>query len=559
MNKQATSWVTTLSLAFQSIGVIYGDIGTSPLYVFSSTFPDGIDHKDDILGVLSLIIYTIILVPMVKYVFIVLWANDNGDGGTFALYSKICRYANVALIPKNQPEDTQLSNYRMEETLNETKGSQKMKETMEKSLTTKIVLFLVTILGTSMVIGDGVLTPCISDAVVYISILILIGLFCVQRFGTDKVGYAFAPVLCLWFLFITVIGVYNLFKHDASVLRAFNPKYIIEYFKRTGKKGWISLGGAVLCITGTEAMFADLGHFNVPAVQISFSTVVFPSILLAYIGQASYLSKFPENAATVFYDSIPTVIASQAMISGTFAIISQSLSLGCFPRVKVVHTSSKYEGQVYIPEINYIFMVACVLVTYGFKTTVKIGNAYGIAVVSVMLITTSLLTLIMILIWKTKIWWTALFFTVFMSIELVYFSSVLYKFVQGGYLPLAFSFVLMSMMAVWHYAQKQRYMFELKNKLVENLKEFIKKGNQFHEGQTAHAEEEMKFVERAKEEGVFYLIGEADVVAKKDSSIVNKFVINKAYPFLRKNFRQGQKLLAIPQTRLLRVGMTYEV
>ncbi|KAK6160492.1 hypothetical protein DH2020_003873 [Rehmannia glutinosa] len=668
MNKQAASWVTTLSLAFQSIGVIYGDIGTSPLYVFSSTFPDGIDHKDDILGVLSLIIYTIILVPMVKYVFIVLWANDNGDGGTFALYSKICRYANVALIPKNQPEDTQLSNYRMEETLNETKGSQKMKETMEKSLTTKIVLFLVTILGTSMVIGDvlsavGGIKSLSGDAVVYISILILIGLFCVQRFGTDKVGYAFAPVLCLWFLFITVIGVYNLFKHDASVLRAFNPKYIIEYFKRTGKKGWISLGGAVLCITGTEAMFADLGHFNVPAVQISFSTVVFPSILLAYIGQASYLSKFPENAATVFYDSIPTVIASQAMISGTFAIISQSLSLGCFPRVKVVHTSSKYEGQVYIPEINYIFMVACVLVTYGFKTTVKIGNAYGIAVVSVMLITTSLLTLIMILIWKTKIWWTALFFTVFMSIELVYFSSVLYKFVQGGYLPLAFSFVLMSMMAVWHYAQKQRYMFELKNKvpnnyvlelaknrqdinripgigllyselvegippifphfisnipsihsvivfvsikslpiskvipeerflfrqvepreyrifccvvrygykdlieepsefenqLVENLKEFIKKGNQFHEGQTAHAEEEMKFVERAKEEGVFYLIGEADVVAKKDSSIVNKFVINKAYPFLRKNFRQGQKLLAIPQTRLLRVGMTYEV
>ncbi|KAI3467834.1 hypothetical protein Pfo_024497 [Paulownia fortunei] len=665
------SWSRTLSLAFQSIGVIYGDIGTSPLYVYASTFPDGIEHKDDILGVLSLIIYTLVLVPMIKYVFIVLWANDNGDGGTFALYSKICRFANLGLIPKNQPEDKELSNYRMEMTSNQTLGSQKIKEKLEKSITAKIILFLATILGTSMVIGDGVLTPCISvlsavggiknlqeEAVVYISIVILIGLFCVQRFGTDKVGYSFAPVLCIWFLFITGIGLYNLCKHDVSVLRAFNPKYIVDYFKRTGKRGWISLGGVVLCITGTEAMFADLGHFNVPAVQISFSGIVFPSVLVAYIGQAAYLSKFPDHVAHAFYDSIP---GNQAMISGTFAIISQSLSLGCFPRVKVVHTSAKYDGQVYIPEINYIFMIACVIVTYGFKTTEKIGNAYGIAVVSVMLITTSLVALIMLVIWKTKIWWTCSFFIVFMSVELVYFSSVLYKFTQGGYLPLALSLVLMLMMAVWHYAQKQRYMFELKNKvpndyvlnlaknrdinripgigllyselvqgippifphfisnipsihsvivfvsikslpiskvmpeerflfrqvepreyrifccvvrygykdlieepmefeshLVENLKEFIKHGNCLFEGQTP-AEEEMQFVERAKEQGVFYLIGEAEVVAKNDSSFLNRFVINRAYPFLRRNFRQGQKLLAIPQTRLLRVGMTYEV
>ncbi|EPS66799.1 hypothetical protein M569_07978, partial [Genlisea aurea] len=159
------------------------------------------------------------------------------------------------------------------------------------------------------------------------------------------------------------------------------------------------------------------------------------------------------------------IIASQAMISGAFAIISQSLALGCFPRVKVVHTSAKYEGQVYIPEINYFLMIACVIVTFAFKTTTNIGNAYGIAVVAVMLITTSMLTLIMLVIWKLSIWLIILFAAVFLGSELIYFSSVLYKFVQGGYLPLSFSLVLMLIMATWHYAHKQRYLYELKNKV----------------------------------------------------------------------------------------------
>ncbi|KZV29252.1 potassium transporter 5-like [Dorcoceras hygrometricum] len=686
----------TLTLAFQSIGVIYGDIGTSSLYVFSSSFPEGIRHSDDVLRVLLLIIYTIVLIPMIKYVFLVLRANDNGDGGTFALYSLICRYANVSLIPNSQPEDSQLSNYKLETP----SAARRIKEKLEKSKTAKVALFLTTILGTSMVIGDGVLTPCISvisvvsginglsqDAVVYISIILLIALFCGQRFGTDKVGYTFAPAICLWLLFISGFGAYNLFKHETRVLRAFNPLYIVKYFQRNGHKAWISLGGVVLCITGTEAMFADLGHFNVPAIQISFSGIVFPAILCAYIGQAAYLSKFPDHVRNTFYDSIPSplywptfvvaivaaIIASQAMISGAFAIVSQSLSLSCFPRVKVVHTSGKYEGQVYIPDINYFLMIACVIITYGFKSTEKIANAYGIAVVSVMLITTSLL---------------------------VYLSSVLYKFSQGGFLPLAFSLVLMIIMGTWHYSQQQRYIFELKNKvssvyvrdlalntgikklpgigllyselvqrippifphfvsnipsihsvmvmvsikaipisnvsreerflfrqvepreynvyrcvvrygykdpieepgefeqqLVQNLKEFVRLEHVLHnrvvekdhehepdlsgEGSTSSAaiqsvsssnkgvniplavlpkaEERMRFIDKAMEQGVFYLLGEAEVVAKKDSSLLKKIVINYAYTFLRNNFRHGGKMLAIPQKRLLKVGMTYEV
>ncbi|KAK6139078.1 hypothetical protein DH2020_027174 [Rehmannia glutinosa] len=558
--------------------------------------------------------------------------THHASRGTFALYSLICRYAKVSFIPNDQPEDRELSNYRLDTPSNQLRRAQKIKEKIEKSKTAKLVLFLATILGTAMVIGDGVLTPCISDAVVFISIAILITLFCVQRFGTDKVGYSFAPAVCLWFLFISGIGLYNLFKHDVTVLRAFNPKYIIDYFRRNGKKGWISLGGVVLCIT---------------------DPLYWPTFVVA-------------NAAAI--------IASQAMISGAFAIVSQSLSLRCFPRVKVVHTSAKYEGQVYIPEVNYLLMIACVVVTYGFKTTEKIGHAYGKS-----------------------------------------------NFTQGGYLPLALSLVLMIMMGIWHYAHQQRYIFELKNKvssvyitdlvkneninrlpgigllyselvqgippifphfisnipsihsvvvfvsiksipiskvaveerflfrqveprdyrlfrcvvrygykdlieepkeferqLVENLKEFIRhehfildeqmpeianvphSGLLVSDGKTRKSsasavhieetlkqqiptrvssssiqsfnaarsentsnrigavpvqgvEEELQFVETAKEQGVFYLIGEAEVVAKQESSLLKKFVINYAYSFLRKNFREGEKVLAIPRNRLLRV------
>ncbi|KAM1438370.1 hypothetical protein TB2_011747 [Malus domestica] len=734
---QVNNWHRTLSLAFQSIGIVYGDIGTSPLYVYASTFTDGIDNNDDIIGVLSLIIYTIALLPLLKYVFIVLWANDNGDGGTFALYSLMCRHAKVSLTPNNQPEDRELSNYKLETPSNELKRSQTIKKKLENSKIAKYSLFLVTIMGTSMVIGDGVLTPCISvlsavsgikslgtDTVVGISIVILIILFSAQRFGTDKVGFTFAPIILVWFLFIGGIGLYNLFKHDVGVLRAFNPKYIIDFFRRNGKRGWISLGGIFLCITGTEAMFADLGHFSVKAIQVSFSCITFPALVLAYSGQAAFLRKFPGKVDQTFYDSIPdplywptfvvavaaAIIASQAMISGAFSIISQSLSLGCFPRVKVVHTSTKYEGQVYIPEINYILMVACVIVTAAFKTTEKIGNAYGIAVVSVMVITTCLLTLIMLVIWKTSIWLIGLFFVVFFCVEVVYASAVMYKFVQGGFLPLVFSFFLMVIMGIWHYVHHQRYMFELKNKvsseymkqlasnpninrvpgigllyselvqgippifshfvnnipsihsvivivsvkpipfskvaleerflfrqleprdyrifrcvarygyndrmgepkefeeqLVEHLKEFIRHEHFAHEGeitneavstgQSSNAEEsaeqvnqprgssgrilsfntagstsngivsapvkgaveEMQFVQEAMEKGIVYLLGQTEVVAEANSSLFKRIVVNQVYSFLRKNFRQGEQVMRIPRSRLLRVGMTYEI
>ncbi|TVU29922.1 hypothetical protein EJB05_21515 [Eragrostis curvula] len=486
------SWARTLQLAFQSIGVVYGDIGTSPLYVFSSTFPGGIRHPDDPIGVLSLILYTLILLPMLKYVFIVLKANDNGDGGTFALYSLISRHAKIRMIPDQQAEDAAVSNYSIEAPSSGMRRSQWLKERLESSNVAKIVLFGITILGTSMVMGDGTLTPAISVLsavsgirekapnltqlqVVWISVAILFFLFSVQRFGTDKVGYSFAPIISVWFLFIAAIGMYNLVVHDATVLRAFNPKYIVDYFRRNGREAWVSLGGAVLCITGTEAMFADLGHFNIRAIQISFTGIIFPSVALCYMGQAAYLRKFPEHVSDTFYKSIPAplfwpvfvvaimaaIIASQAMLSGAFAILSKALSLGCFPRVEVVHTSSKYEGQVYIPEVNFLIGAASVAVTLAFQTTDNIGNAYGICVVTVFSITTHLMSVVMLLVWQLHPAVVAAFYAAFGFVEFLYLSSILSKFAEGGYLPFCFALVLMALMASWHYVHVRRYWYEL--------------------------------------------------------------------------------------------------
>ncbi|GAU11196.1 hypothetical protein TSUD_341860 [Trifolium subterraneum] len=486
-----------LQLAFQSLGIVYGDIGTSPLYVYSSTFTDGIKHNDDILGVLSLIFYTLTLIPLLKYVFFVLRATDNGDGGTFALYSLICRYAKVGLIPNQQAEDANVSNYQLQLPNNREKRASKLKSMLENNHFMKLFLLFATMLGTSMVIGDGVLTPCISgikqaanhiteNQIVLISVGILIGLFMVQRFGTDKVGYSFAPIICIWFAFIGGIGVYNFIKHDTSVIKAINPKYIVDYFIRNKKDAWISLGGVVLAITGTEALFADVGHFTVRSIQISMCSVTYPALILAYAGQASFLRKNNDLVSDTFYKSIPdslywpmfviavlaAIIASQAMISGTFSIIQQSLSLGCFPRVRIVHTSAKYEGQVYIPEVNYILMIACIAITVGFKTTTKIGNAYGIAVVFVMTLTSAFLVLIMIMIWKTHILLILTYVLVIGSVELVYLSSVLYKFDQGGYLPLAFAAILMFIMYVWNNVYQRKYYYELDHKISpEKLRE----------------------------------------------------------------------------------------
>ncbi|XP_030926331.1 putative potassium transporter 12 isoform X2 [Quercus lobata] len=461
--KDISMW-HTITLAFQTLGVVYGNLGTSPLYVFADVFSKVTIKSDvDILGALSLVMYTIALLPLAKYVFVVLKANDNGEGGTFALYSLICRYANVNMLPNRQTADEQISSFRLKLPTPELERALKIKDSLEKRSSLKTFLLLVVLMGTSMIIGDGILTPAISvmsavsgledeidgistGGVVVISIMILVCLFSIQQFGTGKVGFLFAPVLALWFFSLGSIGIYNIVKYDITIVRAFNPVYIYLFFKKNSTDAWSALGGCVLCITGAEAMFADLGHFSVRAIQIAFTCVVFPCLLLAYMGQAAYLMKSPESAESIFYASVPdaifwpvfvlatlaAMIASQAMISATFSCVKQSMALGCFPRLKIVHTSRK---------------------------------RMGIAEVGVMLVSTSLVTLVMLLIWQKNLFLALCFPLVFGSVELIYLLAVLSKIKGGGWLPLVFATCFLCVMYIWNYGSVLKYRSEVREKI----------------------------------------------------------------------------------------------
>ncbi|KDO66244.1 hypothetical protein CISIN_1g040260mg, partial [Citrus sinensis] len=430
------SWKTVLTLAYQSLGVVYGDLSTSPLYVYKSTFAEDIQHSEtneEIYGVLSFVFWTLTLIPLLKYVFIVLRADDNGEGGTFALYSLLCRHARISTLPNCQLADEELSAYNKDVILSDNKSSigSSLKYTLEKHRVLQKMLLILALIGTCMVIGDGVLTPALSGSGVFsavsglelsmskehhqyvevpVACAILVFLFSLQHYGTHRVGFLFAPIVITWLLCISAIGLYNIFHWNPHVFKALSPYYMYKFLKKTQKGGWMSLGGILLCITGSEAMYADLGHFSQLSIKIAFTCLVYPSLILAYMGQAAYLSKhhnIESDYRIGFYVSVPeklrwpvlaiailaAVVGSQAIITGTFSIIKQCSALGCFPRVKIIHTSSKIHGQIYIPEINWTLMLLCLAITVGFRDTKHMGNASGLAVITVMLVTTCLMSL----------------------------------------------------------------------------------------------------------------------------------------------------------------------
>ncbi|KAH8954659.1 hypothetical protein BDL97_08G091400 [Sphagnum fallax] len=299
------------------------------------------------------------------------------------------------------------------------------------------------------------------------------------HYGTNRVAFMFAPIVIAWLFCISTIGVYNIIYYDPTIFRALSPFYMYNFFKKCGIDGWISLGGILLCITGTEAMFADLGHFSQLSIKIAFTGVVYPCLLLAYCGQAAFLSKNRDDISQSFYASIPkpvfwpvfvvatlaSIVGSQAVISATFSSVKQCLALGCFPRVKVVHTSQRIHGQIYIPEINWILLILCLAITVGFQDTTTIGNAYGLAVITVMLVTTCLTTLVIIIVWRRSIFLALCFLLFFGSIETLYISASIIKVPQGGWAPLALSIVFMSIMYVWHYGTTKKYEFDLQNRV----------------------------------------------------------------------------------------------
>nr|XP_011463380.1 PREDICTED: potassium transporter 6-like isoform X1 [Fragaria vesca subsp. vesca] len=504
------SWRTVLTLAYQSLGVVYGDLSTSPLYVYKSTFAEDIKHSEtneEIFGVLSFVFWTLTLVPLLKYVLIVLRANDNGEGGTFALYSLLCRHARLSSLPNCQSADEELSDYKKESDARSLKPNSSfgsgLKSTLERHRVLQRFLLVLALIGACFVIGDGVLTPAISvfSAVsglefsmsekhhkyveLPIACIVLICLFALQHYGTHRVGFLFAPIVLAWLLCISAIGLYNIIHFNPTVYKALSPYYMYKFLKKTQKGGWMSLGGILLCITGSEAMFADLGHFSQLSIQIAFTSLVYPALVLAYMGQAAYISTHYTqggNSHIGFYISVPeqvrwpvlviavlaAVVGSQAIITGTFSIIKQCSALDCFPKVKIVHTSSKMHGQIYIPEINWILMLLCLAVTIGFRDTKRMGNASGFAVISVMLVTTCLMSLVIVLCWHQSVFFAICFVFFFGTIEALYFSACLVKFHQGAWVPVALGLCFFFVMYVWHYGTVRKYEFEVQNKVSIN-------------------------------------------------------------------------------------------
>ncbi|XP_022891523.1 potassium transporter 6-like isoform X5 [Olea europaea var. sylvestris] len=411
------SWRTVLTLAYQSLGVVYGDLSTSPLYVYTSTFADDIEHSEtneEIYGILSFVFWTLTIVPLLKYVFIVLKADDNGEGGTFALYSLLCRHARVNPLPSSQVVDEDLSMYK-NDIINPAPStlSARLKSALEKHRVLQKFLLLLALIGACMVIGDGVLSPAISvfSAVSgielamskghhqYIEVpfacIILIALFALQHYGTHRVGFLFAPVVITWLLCISSIGIYNIFHWNPRVYRALSPYYMYKFLKKTQRGGWMSLGGILLCITGSEAMFADLGHFSQLSIKIAFTSIVYPSLILAYMGQAAYLS------------------------------------------------------QNHVVDNNY---------RIGFYVSVP-----GLVVITVMLVTTCLMSLVIVLCWHQSVILAICFILFFGTLEVLYLSAALIKFLEGAWVPIALSFFFMSVMCVWHYGTLRQYEFDLQN------------------------------------------------------------------------------------------------
>ncbi|KAF4463262.1 potassium uptake [Fusarium albosuccineum] len=488
--------ILLLWLAWQSTGVVYGDIGTSPLYVFSSTFIEQPSWQD-LVGALSIIIWSLTLIVTVKYCFIVLSADDDGQGGTFAVYSLLARYANIVRVDPNGPERIVVRLDR-ETGADLPPAGRMVRDFLERSRAAKIVLKIVGVLGVSMVVADSVLTPAQSvlgavqgiqvvrpdlgrPAIVGISCAILVLLFLLQPIGTSKIGTGFAPVVVVWLLYNFSIGIHNLVLYDHTVLKAFSPHYAFTYLIRNDSDGWKSLGGLLLAFTGVESLFADLGAFGKRAIQLSWLVLAYPCLLITYCGQAAYISKdetkmaftnpffytVPENT---FYFSIiiailAAIVASQALITSSFQLISQLMRLSYFPHIKTVHTSRRFHDQIYMPFANWLLMIGTVVVTAVYNNTTSLGHAYGACVIIVTFITTCMVSLVALIIWRIPSAIVLFVFLIFILLDSVYLSAAMNKVPDGGWFALVLSFILSTIFLLWRWGKEQQWEAELKDVL----------------------------------------------------------------------------------------------
>jgi KUP system potassium uptake protein len=432
-------------LTLTALGVVYGDIGTSPLYSIKEIFGHlyGLQPtRDNVFGILSLIVWALTLVISVKYVSFVLRADNRGEGGQFALLALI--------FPRGTPSSF-------------TKGG---------------VFVALALFGTALLYGDGIITPAMSvlgameglefampslaKYIVPITVVILATLFAVQRFGTDLVGKAFGPITLVWFITIGTLGAVEI-AQQPSILAAVNPMYAVHFVQANGSLSFFVLGSVVLVITGGEALYADMGHFGRKPIRYAWVLLVFPALLLNYFGQGALLLERPEAAENPFFLLAPdwfliplliiatlaAIVASQAMISGAFSTTRQGIALGFIPRLEIKHTSTVEEGQIYIPEVNWFIAVGCLIVVLAFRNTSNLGAAYGIAVTGTMLITSVLFYMVARLRFRWEPWKAAALAGLFFTVDLFFFSANVVKLMNGGWVPMALGVCLFLLMLTW--------------------------------------------------------------------------------------------------------------
>ncbi|KAK1970047.1 potassium uptake protein [Colletotrichum sublineola] len=489
--KQVFTGTTLIWLAYQSIGVIYGDIGTSPLYVYSSVFVD-LPTKNDLTQVLSLIIWTLTLMVTIKYVFIVLHADNEGEGGTFSCYSLLTRYANITNFDPREEATVRMERQNTQDVRPVTRG---IRSVIEKSRITRGFLKTIGVLAVSMVIADGVLTPAQSvlGAIQGLSVVkpdisnstivgttcgILVLLFLIQPFGTTKLANTFAPIVIIWLGFIGAFGIYNLVMYDYTVLKAFSPYYAIHFFMEKKTEGWKMLGGVLLCFTGVEALFADLGAFSMRAVQMSWLLWTYPCLILAYSGQAAHLAIMPEKYTNPLFNTVPpgmlyptlilailaAIVASQAIITATFQLSSQIMKLSYCPQMKIVHTSDTFHGQVYVPLLNWLLMLGTILVTVVYNNTTSLGHAYGVCVIFVTFFDTLMVTLVAILVWGLPVWLIVLPALAFATLDGLYLSSALNKVPDGAWFTLMLSALMAGMFLLWRFGKENQWRAEAEDR-----------------------------------------------------------------------------------------------
>jgi len=434
------------ALTIAALGVVYGDIGTSPLYAMKECFLPGSSHSvpptpENVLGVLSLIFWSLALIVSVKYLAFVMRASNKGEGGILALMS-------LAFPDREKPRRL------------------------------RAILMGCGVFGAALLYGDGMITPAISvlsaieglnvattafeNFILPITVAVLVGLFSIQRIGTGRVGAMFGPVMVVWFIVLTVLGIKGILEKP-GVIAAINPWHGLNFLLTAGHQGFVVIGSVFLVVTGGEALYADMGHFGIKPIRLAWFGMVLPALFINYLGQGALLLTNPDAAANPFYLLAPkwslyplvalstaaTVIASQALISGAYSLTMQAIQLGYLPRMHIRHTSRDERGQIYIPHVNWALMLACIGLVLGFRSSTNLAAAYGIAVTLTMLVTTMLFYFAARRMWGWTRFKAAAVCCVFFAVELAFFGSNALKIAHGGWFPLVAGAGIFAIMATW--------------------------------------------------------------------------------------------------------------